>query len=43
MNILKKVLLWIIAVVITVGAMFFQRITGPTYPAKAIVTINGNK
>ncbi|HNX67362.1 MAG TPA: hypothetical protein PKH02_10800 [Bacteroidales bacterium] len=43
MNRLKKVLLWTSAVVITVAAMFFQRITGPTYPAKAIVTINGNK
>jgi hypothetical protein len=43
MSALKKVLLWTLAVAITVAAMVFQRITGPTYPAKAVVTINGTK
>jgi hypothetical protein len=38
---LKKVLLWTTAIVITAGAMYFQRVTGPTYPAKAVVTFNG--
>ena len=41
MTILKKILLWILAFVITVGAAYYQRITGPTYPAKAHITING--
>ena len=31
---LKKVLFWVLAVVISVAAMFYQRMTGPTYPKK---------
>ncbi|TFH27182.1 MAG: hypothetical protein E4H10_04750, partial [Bacteroidia bacterium] len=31
---LKKVLLWALAVIISLGAMFYQRMTGPTYPKK---------
>ena len=30
----KKVLLWVLAVIISLGAMFYQRMTGPTYPKK---------
>lgn len=30
----KKVLLWVLAVVISLAAMFYQRMTGPTYPKK---------
>ncbi len=33
-NKLKKVLLWVLAVVISLAAMFYQRLTGPTYPKK---------
>jgi len=31
---LKKVLFWVLAVVISLAAMFYQRLTGPTYPIK---------
>lgn len=31
---LKKVLFWVLAVVISVAAMVYQRMTGPTYPKK---------
>ena len=31
---LKKVLFWILAVVISLAAMVYQRMTGPTYPIK---------
>lgn len=30
----KKVLFWVMAVVISLAAMFYQRMTGPTYPKK---------
>ncbi len=30
----KKVLYWVLAVVISLAAMFYQRMTGPTYPKK---------
>jgi hypothetical protein len=29
---LKKVLLWVLAVIISLGTMVYQRMTGPTYP-----------
>ena len=31
---LKKVLFWVLAVIISLAAMFYQRMTGPTYPKK---------
>jgi len=31
---LKKVLFWVLAVIISLSAMFYQRMTGPTYPKK---------
>jgi hypothetical protein len=31
---LKKVMFWVLAVVISLAAMFYQRMTGPTYPKK---------
>ncbi len=37
----KSFLLWIIAVVITVSTMFYQRMTGPTYPKKVQVELAG--
>lgn len=30
----KKVIFWVLAVIISVAAMFYQRMTGPTYPKK---------
>lgn len=38
---MKKTLLWILAFVITIGAAYYQRKTGPTYPKSAEVTVNG--
>jgi hypothetical protein len=35
---LKKVMFWVLAVVISLAAMFYQRMTGPTYPKKYEVT-----
>lgn len=37
----KKVLLWILAVIISLAAMFYQRMTGPTYPKKYEVSYQG--
>ncbi len=38
---MKKTLLWIVAVVITLSAAIYQRTTGPTYPRSEKVTIGG--
>ena len=35
---LKKVMFWVLAVVISLAAMFYQRMTGPTYPKKYEIT-----
>ncbi|NOQ91612.1 MAG: hypothetical protein GQ552_02725 [Flavobacteriaceae bacterium] len=43
MNKSKPYLLWIITVVITVSAMFYQRMTGPTYPKKVNVELGGKE
>ncbi len=40
---MKKVLLWILALVITLSAIFYQRITGPTHNKKTKLEINQNK
>ncbi len=37
----KNILLWIIAVILTVGLVIYQRSTGPTYPVRGKVTIDG--
>ena len=34
----KKVLFWVLAVIISLTAMFYQRMTGPTYPKKYEIT-----
>lgn len=36
---MKKAILWILAVVITLGAAVYQRTTGPTYPRDEKVTV----
>lgn len=42
-NIRKKMIIgWILAVIITLAAAYYQRTTGPTYPRKVITEINGN-
>jgi hypothetical protein len=37
---MKKFLLWFLAFVITIGAAYYQRKTGPTYPRRVNVTLN---
>jgi hypothetical protein len=38
---MKKFILWSLAIIITLSAAIYQRHTGPTYPKKLDVTING--
>jgi len=38
----RKALLWILAVVLTLAAAVYQRMTGPTYPVKGRADISGN-
>jgi len=38
---LKKVLFWVLAVVISIGTMIYQRKTGPSYPKKYEITVEG--
>lgn len=40
---LKKVLFWVLAVLVSCGAMVYQRMTGPTYPKKYDVTVEGSE
>jgi hypothetical protein len=40
---LKKVLFWILAVIIALAAMVYQRMTGPTYPKKYNIAISGTE
>lgn len=37
---MKKLLLWVLAFLITIGAAIYQRQTGPTYPKKIDLTLN---
>ena len=37
---MKKSILWILAIIITIGAAYYQRKTGPTYPKAVSVTVN---
>lgn len=38
---MKRLVLWILAVLITLGAAVYQRLTGPTYPATGQAEIGG--
>jgi hypothetical protein len=38
---LRNIYLWILAILITLASVFYQRITGPSYPQKGKVNING--
>ena len=40
---MKSFLFWTIAIIITVAAAMYQRTTGPTYPLKNSVTLNGEE
>ncbi len=37
---MKKTILWLLAFIITIGAAYYQRKTGPTYPKRICVTLN---
>lgn len=37
---IKKILIWVLALVIMIGARVYQKMTGPTYPKKASITLN---
>jgi hypothetical protein len=37
---MKKSILWVLAIVITIGAAYYQRKTGPTYPKTVNVNVN---
>lgn len=41
--ILKKVLFWTLAVLISCAAMVYQRMTGPTYPKDYVITHDGSE
>jgi hypothetical protein len=38
---MKNFLFWTIAIIITVAAAMYQRTTGPTYPLRSTLTLNG--
>ena len=40
---MKKIILWIVAVILTLSAAIYQKLTGPTYPKKVEVELNGEK
>jgi hypothetical protein len=40
-NMLRKIVFWVLAVVITLAAAIYQKETGPSYPAKGRVEIDG--
>jgi hypothetical protein len=40
---MKKSIYWVLAFVITIGAAYYQRKTGPTYPKSHQVTVNGKE
>ena len=40
---MKKVILWLLAFIITIVAAIYQRHTGPTYPKELHVTVNNKK
>lgn len=37
----KNILLWVIAIILTLGLVIYQRSTGPSYPIRGKVTIDG--
>ncbi len=40
---MKKVLLWILAVIITLTAVIYQKLTGPTYPKRVKIVLDGKE
>jgi hypothetical protein len=42
MKLMKNYLIWILCVIITVSAAYYQRKTGPTHPEKSLITLNNS-
>ncbi|MFH0843015.1 MAG: hypothetical protein V1903_10375 [Bacteroidota bacterium] len=40
---MKKTLIWILAIIITLAAAYYQRKTGPTYPESVNITLNNSE
>jgi hypothetical protein len=40
---MRKIMYWLLAVVITLALSVYQRMTGPTYPKKVTMELNGEK
>ena len=40
---LKKILLWFFALIFVLGARTYQKYTGPTYPKRENISIEGNE
>jgi len=40
---MKKIIFWIIAIIVTISAAVYQRMTGPTYPIKGEATLNSTE
>ena len=40
---LKKISIWVLSVLLALGAMIYQRSTGPTYEYKGNLALNGEK
>ncbi len=40
---MKKVLIWVVAFLLTLVVAYYQRVTGPTYPVDEKIVINGNE
>jgi len=40
---MKQFILWLLAVIITIAAVLYQRATGPTYPFKGSITTNNQE
>lgn len=39
----SRVWIWVVAIVVTLGSAVFQRMTGPTYPARGTVVLGGEE
>ncbi|MBE9491098.1 MAG: hypothetical protein IMY67_12440, partial [Bacteroidetes bacterium] len=39
----KGIILWIVAMIFTLGIAVYQRTTGPTYPASGVIEFNNHK
>ncbi len=39
----KTILLWVLALIIMIGARVYQKMTGPTYPKRTSITLNDKK